>query len=121
MPPFITYAILAAGTLINIGFMLYAGEPDQLWWWPFFIALATWSLFPYGTVITVFYWLRQKPKSQLLLTLAAVLLTGSTAFLLHESLIANPDPQSGLVFVVLPVYQWIAILPLMVIVSWLQR
>lgn len=113
--------LLVLGVVVTIGFMLHAGEPAKPTWWLFLLPFAAWALAPYLLVAVLAFRLHAQGGAAAVLALAALLLAGSSALLLWLAFVAEPDPQSGLVFVVLPFWQLAAAVPLGLLARWLAR
>ena len=107
--------VLIAGGSATLGFMLYAGEPSRPLWWLAFAVFATWGLIPFACVAAVARRFADSRGSLRVLLLAAVLLSIGNAFLLYEAFVAQPDAQSGLVFIFLPMWQLVALIPFLAI------
>ena len=78
------FAVLVAGGLVTLGFMLDAGEPDKLWWWSGFVPFAGWALVPYAAAALSAQRLRSSRRSLWVLLVAAALLSGSAAALYEK-------------------------------------
>ncbi|MBW2281954.1 MAG: hypothetical protein JRG82_14545 [Deltaproteobacteria bacterium] len=104
------FGVLAAGACITLGFMVYAGSPDEPGWWLGFLPFGAWGVLPFAGVAWSVRIRRDGPGATLLLV-GAVLLTSASTFLLYQAFVAEPDAQSGIVFVFLPVWQILAMLP----------
>ena len=107
----ITRVLLFVGAATTLGFMAYAGEPTSASWWLFALPLAAWTLLPYALVASG---TRRHPSTRgslSLLSWTAALLSGSSIALLYLAFVAQPDAQSGLVLVFLPLWQSVALLP----------
>jgi len=125
-------AVLLLGALVTLGFMLHAGSPDRPLWWIGFLPFGAWGVLPFGLLAFSILarrgwmggWLRGSarggPAASLLLV-AAILLTGVSTFLLYQAFIAEPDAQSGIVFVFLPIWQIVAMLPFILGAQSLRR
>ena len=48
-----TSLVLLLGFLTTLGFMVYAGEPSNPWWWLLFVPFAAWAGGPYVAVALV--------------------------------------------------------------------
>ena len=113
----ITYAVLIVGAMATVGFTIYAARPNGSSNWGILIAVATWTLLPYAVVMAVARRLPSNRNSEILLCIAAVLLSGFGIFGLYQSFIVHLDPQSALVLVLLPLWQLLGLLPFLC-VSW---
>jgi hypothetical protein len=107
----VTLALLLVGAVTTLGFMVYAGDLGSPSSWLFFLGLAAWTLMPYGIVAAE---TRRYPGSQgsmSLLCATAALLSGVSIVLLYLAFVAQPDAQSALVLVFLPLWQSLGLLP----------
>ncbi len=80
-----------------------------------------WALIPYALVVVATHREPSNLGSSSVLGVAAVLLSGASIVLLYLAFIANPDPQSGLVLVFLPLWQSLALLPFLGLSRFLAR
>lgn len=99
------YLLVAVGLLANACLMAYSGNPDSLGWYPMALALLAWSSIPFITLAGA-AWLSswELPGAATLFITTAVITFGGVQILV-DALLVNVDPRSGIVFVVLPVYQ----------------
>lgn len=99
------YLLVAVGLLVNACLMVYSGNPDTLGWYPMALALLAWSSIPFITLAGA-AWLSswELPGAATLFITTAVITFGGIQILV-DTLLVNVDPRSGIVFVVLPVYQ----------------
>lgn len=106
-----TDASLYIGAVVSLVFMIHAGEPGRLYWWPMFAIASAWVLLPYAIV-----WQEARRRTGqtgpcIVLLIAATALTVFSAIALYGAFIAHPDPQSGLVFIFIPLYQVLGLVP----------
>jgi hypothetical protein len=119
----LTRMVLFVVSGLTIVFMLYAGQPwkQESSSWPLMFGFAVWALSPYGGLAL----LSRHASGQRLpswLVLVASLLSGSWAVVVqYQAFVAKPDPQSGLVYVFLPLYQWLVVGLLFVLSGWWGR
>ncbi|MFE4106228.1 hypothetical protein [Almyronema epifaneia] len=118
---YLATTILAAGMFVTLGFMLQASEPGQWGTWAFLLPFLAWAIAPYLAVIAAIRRFRASFNSLLTLLVAASLLTLSSTALLYDAFVSRPDAQSGLVFLVLPVYQWIGLSLFLIVARRWQR
>ncbi len=99
------YLLVAVGLLANAYLMVYRGNPDTLGWYPMALAFLAWSAIPFITLAGA-AWLSswELPGAVTLFITTAVITFGGIQILV-DALLVNVNPQSGIVFVVLPVYQ----------------
>jgi hypothetical protein len=99
------------GALLGLGFLLDAadlGRPER---WPVLGAFALWTLAPWALLAWAAQRLRARGRAARVLLLAAALLAAASAFLLHQTFVVHPDPQSPIALVFLPLYQLVALAP----------
>jgi hypothetical protein len=116
----VTLGVLATGAVVTLGFMLDAGEPGASGWWLLFLGFGAWALLPYGVVALVAIRLGSSLASLRVLLAAALLLTGASSLLLYQAFVVDLDPQSGIVFVFLPVWQLVGLAPFLLLAGWLR-
>jgi len=107
----VSLLVLLVGAVATLGFMVYAGDPASGSWWLFFVPFAGWALLPYALVGVATRWQPSSRGSQSVLCVAAVLLTCASVLLLYSAFVAQPDPQSGLILIFLPLWQGLGLLP----------
>lgn len=107
----LTQMLLLIGALTTVGFMLFAGEPGTLVWWALFVPFAAWALFPFWLVASAARKHEGSRVDQRMALLAAALITGFGLFVLYSAFVTDPDPQSGLVLLFLPLWQLAGLLP----------
>jgi hypothetical protein len=115
-----TFSLLVVGALVTLGFMLGAGEPVKPLWWVGFLPFGIWALVPYGALAWFTRRCRVSRSSQWVLLVAALLLSGVSSALLYQAFAVELDPQSGIVFVFLPVWQLLGLSPGL-FVAWTLR
>jgi len=116
-----TLTVLLLGFLTTLGFMLYAGEPSKSTWWLFFVPFAGWAGAPYAITGLAVRRSAASRASQVVLLLTAIALTGFGCSMLYTAFVTHIDAQSGIVFVFLPVYQLMGLVPLLLIAQHLAR
>lgn len=112
---------LGIGVLVTLGFMLHAGEPGRPAWWLGFVPFAAWAVSPFVAAGMVASRFRASPLAVRLVAAAAAALAGSSLFVYHQGFVAHPDAQSGLLFLFLPLWQLLAILPVFLAARALAR
>jgi hypothetical protein len=111
----VAYALFAVGSLITLGFMVYAGRPSSLGWFVGIAPFAIWVMAPFAGGAVVCRAVRSSPRSLAIVSVAAGLLACGTAVLLYHGLVVAPDAQGGLLFLFLPLWQALALTPFVVI------
>jgi len=100
-----TLVLLSAGVLTTGFFMLDNGEPDTLEWWPIASLFFAWSIAPYVGVAYANEILSNNIFDRSILLFIAIIITIGGIAILIDTFIIHLDPQSGLVFIFLPIYQ----------------
>lgn len=113
--------VLLVGALVTEGFMLYAGEPGDPRWWLGFFFFGLWAFMPYLAVAYIAHRFSTSRRSLWVLLAAALFLTTGSCIVLYTSFIAQPDPQSGVVFVFLPMLQLVALVPFLAVAFLLRK
>ena len=96
-------AILAS--LVTLGLVAYSAEDAEAGTLPFLIGVMLWTVLPYAAL---FMLARRASTNELLaaiLVLAVLVVMASGLWLFWKAFFAHPDPQSGLLFLFLPLYQ----------------
>jgi len=108
----ITNGVLAAGVITTLGFMIHAGSGNSIGQWFVGIPFAMWAALPFVVVAVLLRRLAGSRRSEIALLVTAVLLSSSSAFFLYQAFIAHLDPQSALVLIFLPMWQFAGLVPL---------
>jgi len=99
-----------ATTLFCGAYMSRVWESDAGWFtYVSLLFFLGWACSPY-----VFFWIKSREAEfvgpfQLSYLVAAALVCGSGVAIVLDSAFVHPDPQAGLVFFVIPFYQWLII------------
>ncbi|NEQ34649.1 MAG: hypothetical protein F6K04_27425 [Leptolyngbya sp. SIO4C5] len=110
---YLATTLLASGLFITFSFLLPVdGYGLQQGWIP--LSLIGWAIAPYAVTLWAIKRLRSCRISLILLLIAATLLTFSSVIISYEAFIAHLNAQSSLTFMVLPIYQWIGLSPLLI-------
>jgi hypothetical protein len=113
--------VVSLGSAITFGFMLHAGSPSELSWWGAMPIFGTWCLLPFLIVLVLSWRWAAAPASQVLLAIAAVIITVPVPFILYDGLVATHHSTGALVFLFLPFYQLFVVVPLSVAAWWAVR
>lgn len=121
MFPRAIFFLLAVGAIGTLGFIAYAADPGQPSSWWFLFLLAVWALLPYAIAAAAVRWQPASHASDSVLLLAAVLLAGLGTFGLYDAFILDPDPQSGLLLIFLPLWELLGLIPVVGISRFVAR
>ncbi len=97
--------ILYCSVLFTAILMLYAGEPTTPSWYVTAIPFLLWTSIPYGILLAFNRLFPSSPRKNGTVLLTAALISGFAIYCLVNAFFLNPDPQSGIVFIFLPLYQ----------------
>lgn len=114
-------ALLLVGAATTLGFMIDAGEPDRPWWWLAFSLFGGWALVPYALVAAATRWRPANRASRSVLCAAAALLSGLSILSLYSAFVIHLDAQSALVFIFLPLWQLVGLLPFLGASRWIAQ
>jgi hypothetical protein len=98
----VAYALFTALVMID------AGEPARPRWWLGFSSFLVWGLMP----LVGFLWLARRWRDwrHWLVVAAFVAVFAFSVWGIYSAFYVEEDAQSGIVFAILPVYQWLAAL-----------
>lgn len=105
------YGIQVFGVALTLGALVYAGQPRSWLWFADVAWLAGWLVVPWLGCGLGTRAMRDSVPATKALLVASVLLLCSLVGALAVSFIGTPDAQRGLVFLVLPVWQLLCMLP----------
>ncbi len=105
----------AAGALGTWTFMVYAGQPDDWSWLLFFLPFAAWAAIPFAVIAFASRRARTIPAALRVLFVATLILTFGSMYLLYTAFVTSPDAQSGIVFVFLPIWQMVGLMPFLLV------
>lgn len=101
----LTFAVLLLGVVITLSIMAYAAQGDSLFS-PVMLGFAAWAMAPY---LLLFYSTRFLTSARvswvIFVSILAIVCLG--VFIYIDAFFIHLDPQSGLVFIFIPIYQLI--------------
>lgn len=106
----LAYAVAALGLVFTTALMLYASEPWNagVGRWAVILPFAVLALSPYLVIARLARRFRGDVVKARALLAVAVLVTAPAIYFYVMGFLIEPDPQSGLLFVFLPIYQLLA-------------
>lgn len=107
----ISRVVLAIAALATMAFMIYGGSPERAGWWLLFLPFAAWALLPYGLLAVRAERAAGHRGATTIVLVGSVLATAFGVFALYMAFVAQPDPQSGLVVLFVPVWQLVGLVP----------
>jgi len=106
--------IAPAAALITLAVMLYMARPwgDHYAYQSFsgyvrLLGFAVWAILPYLMILFLTPEASSPRSTKLLATLGALIISLGGVALYLDAALGHPDPQGGLVFVIVPCYQWL--------------
>lgn len=105
----LTYVIAAAAGLFTAGLMLYASDPrgTSMGQWAMILPFAVLALSPYLVLMRLARAFAPDPVKSRVLLAVALLVAGPAMWFYVQGFLVEPDAQSALLFVFLPIYQFI--------------
>ena len=102
-----TFSLCILGSLFTLGVMVASGRgwTQAAEWWMSFLGIGLWNLSPYAGLAACGVLAKRTKGQARTAFVGSVLVVGFGVFVLVEGFIVNPEAQSALAFVVLPLYQ----------------
>ena len=111
--PYTIRLIALAGALITLTLMIYMAQPwgdndayQSLSGYVGLLALAVWANLPYFMILFLAGKASQ-PRAIKLTGVIGTLIISSGVLLYADAAFLHPDPQGALVFIAVPLYQWL--------------
>lgn len=106
----LAYAVAAAGFVFTMVLMLYASEPwnADLGRWAMILPFAVLAVSPYLIIARLARRIGHDAVKSRALLAVAVLVTAPAVYIYVLGFLVEPDAQSGLLFVFIPIYQLLA-------------
>ena len=103
------YAIAVAGGLFTLGLMLYASDPGDtgLSQWAVVLPFAVLAVSPYLVLARLARGFKRDVAKSRVLLIVTLLVTVPAVWFYVQGFLVEPDAQSALLFVFLPIYQFI--------------
>jgi hypothetical protein len=103
-----------SAALITLILMIYMAQPwggnyayQSLSGYAWLLGFAVWATLPYGMIIFLAGKALPSPAQKLLVVISAILISLCGVALYIDAAFLHPDPQGALVFIAVPLYQWI--------------
>ena len=108
-----TYPIVLAlsATLFTIAMMIYAGHGWEkgINWWAITCLFGAWAISPYIGIVGFSRTWSEDHKERITRLLGFILVIAFGIIVLIDGFFIHSDAQNALLFVFLPIYQWIGI------------
>ncbi len=96
-------ALIAVTTTV---IMVVAGGGGDGSQWLATVGFLAWSLSPYALLVLLAWIVRARRAASIVLLVGLVALGAWGSWSYYDGVIAHPDPQAGLYFVLIPLLQW---------------
>jgi len=110
--------------LVLCALMLYAGEPNNLSWWPGALPFALWITSP---AVAPFLIARHRRRQWLTVTMLLYVIASSifSGLAYYDAFFVSKASTAALVMVFIPLYQWLALIILLLlcfgVAAWLTQ
>lgn len=103
---------IAAAAAVTVGILIRSFETGDLGDWIWFALFTAWNLSPWFALAVLAWSIRARKAPSMVVLVGVVILAAWAAYTLYETTVAHVDPQSGLMFVLLPALIWISVIVL---------
>jgi len=100
---------LLIGIAANIWFMFQNGEPNRLYWYFIATPFLFWTFLPFAAVYLIIYKANELLYTRIIFFFTSATISFGGFWILYDAFVLNLDPQSGLVFLILPFLQLIVV------------
>jgi hypothetical protein len=117
-------ALSVTVALVLGALMLYAGEPNNPWWWVGALPFALWII---GPAVAPFLIARHKSRQWFSITMFLYVVASSifSGLAYHDAFFRSKSSTGALVMVFIPLYQWLALTFLLLlclaVTAWLTQ
>jgi uncharacterized Tic20 family protein len=117
-------ALSVTVALVLGALILYAGEPNNSWWWAGALPFALWVI---GPAVAPFLIARHKPRQWFSITMFLYVVASSifSGFAYYDAFFRSKSSTEALVMVFIPLYQWLALTLLLLlclgVTTWLTQ
>ncbi|MEE9523684.1 MAG: hypothetical protein V3V59_02920 [Thermodesulfovibrionales bacterium] len=102
-------ALSVLASVITLSLMVYAGQgwEQGIVWWLGFLAFGIWAISPYCFMTISHYLLINNNKQSIVFLVSSILIILFGMFIYYDGFFIHIDAQSALLFIFIPLYQWI--------------
>jgi hypothetical protein len=93
----------------NLWFMFQNGDPDSFTWYLIAVPFLMWIALPFAAVYLIWKEAIDNVYTHILFLFTACIISVGGFWIVYDAFVLHLDPQSGLVFLVLPVLQLIVV------------
>lgn len=97
------------GVAANVWFMFQNGEPDSFTWYLIALPFLLWTTLPFAAVFLMIKKTADVFHANVIFFITSAIISFGGIWLLYDAFVINLDPQSGLIFIFLPILQLICI------------
>lgn len=95
------------GIATNVLFMLKNGEPNSFTWYLIALPFLIWTTLPFAAVFLMMKKANNVLHTYVIFFLSSAIISSGGIWILYDAFVINLDPQSGLIFIFLPILQLI--------------
>jgi hypothetical protein len=100
---------LLSGIAATIWFMFQNGDPDSFTWYLIAIPFLIWTLLPFTAVFLMMKKASDAFHTRLTIFIVSAIISFGGIWILYDAFVIHLDPQSGLIFLFLPILQLLCI------------
>ncbi len=108
----VSLGLVAAAAATTLGILIYSFETGDLGNWVWFALFTAWNLSPWVALAVLAWSIRARKAPSVAVLLGVAILAVWAVYTLYETTVAHVDPQSGLMFVLLPGMLWVGVIVL---------
>lgn len=108
----LSLGLVAAAAVATVGILIYSFETGDFGAWLWFALFTAWNLSPWVALAVLAWSIRARRAPSVAVLLGVAILAVWAVYTLYDTTVAHVDPQSGLMFVLLPALVWIGIIVL---------
>jgi len=112
---------LLIGIAVTIWFMFQNGEPDSFTWYLIAIPFLIWTTFPFAALFLMMKKSKDVLHTHISTFITSAIISFGGIWILYDAFTVNLDPQSGLIFLFLPVLQLIIVSITFALIMFLNR
>jgi hypothetical protein len=116
-------SLTVATVLALVALLVYAGQPEVLWWWAGALPFAVWVTAP----VAAPYLLAARQSRRWFSITMLLFFAASSSFsglIYYDAFVRSKSSTAALVLVFVPIYQWFALVALLLVwwaAAWLTR
>ena len=106
----ISFALALLAALLTLGLLIYLGRGSRsLARCIGIVMFGAWGIAPYSGIATASLKMRRTSLEACMVLVGGLAIITFAGFVYHNGFFVHPDAQSGILFVFVPVYQWVGV------------